>query len=77
MPALIHARLIKPLGNPSQNSTKYFATADLLEIAKDRTWLVKMTLAINQHWQRQNARKQAAAPQSNGYELEPVVTNGR
>ena len=57
IPALIHARLIKPLGNPSANSAWYFATADLLETARDRSWLVKMTTAINAHWHRQNARK--------------------
>ena len=57
IPALIHARLLKPLGNPSANGTKYFATGDLLETAKDRSWLVKMTTAINAHWQCQNARK--------------------
>jgi hypothetical protein len=57
IPALIHARLLKPLGNPSANSTKYFATADLLEIGKDRAWLVKMTVAINTHWQKQNANQ--------------------
>ena len=57
IPALIHARLLKPLGNPSVNGTKYFATADLLETAKDRVWLVKMTTAINTHWQKQNAKK--------------------
>src|SRR5271163_3428175 len=56
IPALIHARLLKPLGNPSANGAKYFATADLLEIAKDRAWLVKMTIAINTHWQKQNAK---------------------
>src|SRR5271170_8306176 len=59
IPALIHARLLKPLGNPSANGTKYFATADLLEIAKDRSWLVKITTAINQHWQKQNSRKKS------------------
>jgi hypothetical protein len=59
IPALIHSRLLKPLGNPSANGTKYFATADLLEIAKDRSWLVKVTTAINQHWQRQNSRKKS------------------
>src|SRR5476651_1367754 len=37
IPALIHARLLKPLGNPAQNGAKYFATADVLETAKDRT----------------------------------------
>jgi hypothetical protein len=50
IPALIHSRLLKPLGNPSPNGTKYFATVDILELAKDRPWLVKMTTAINQHW---------------------------
>src|ERR1700722_1811060 len=57
IPALIHSRLLKPLGNPSPNGTKYFATADILELAKDRPWLVKMTTAINQHWQKQNGKK--------------------
>lgn len=57
IPALIHARLLKPLGNPSANGTKFFATGDLLELGGDRAWLVKMTSTISQHWQRQNARK--------------------
>src|SRR5664279_1275237 len=57
IPALISARLLKPLGNPAQNSTKYFATADLLEIVNDRAWLVKVSNIICQHWQKQNARK--------------------
>jgi hypothetical protein len=61
IPALISARLLKPLGNPSQNSTKYFATADVLETAKDRVWLVKVTNTISQHWQHQNARKKNGA----------------
>ncbi len=57
IPALIHARLLKPLGNPSANGAKYFATTDVLETAKDRSWLNRATAAINQHWQRQNGRK--------------------
>ncbi len=71
IPALITARLLKPLGNPAQNSTKYFATADLLELLKDRAWLVKVTNTISQHWQHQNARKKnhsADVPQ-NGHAL--------
>ena len=43
IPALVNARLLKPLGNFSPNSTKYFATADVLEMTKDRGWLVKST----------------------------------
>jgi hypothetical protein len=57
IPALVNARLLKPLGNPAQNSAKYFSTADVLETAKDRAWLVKMTTAINMHWQKQNSCK--------------------
>lgn len=57
IPALINARLLKPLGNPSQNSTKYFATVDILEMTKDRSWLVKVTNTICQHWQKQNLGK--------------------
>src|ERR1700739_623138 len=57
IPALVNARLLKPLGSPSPNSTKYFATADVLEMAKDRGWLVKVSNTICQHWQHQNARK--------------------
>jgi hypothetical protein len=57
IPVLISARLLKPLGNPAQNGAKYFATADVLETAKDRAWLVKVTNTISQHWQHQNARK--------------------
>jgi hypothetical protein len=55
--------LLKPLGNPAQNSTKYFATVDILEIMKDNAWLVKMTNAIRQHWQKQNARKRLSEGQ--------------
>jgi hypothetical protein len=61
IPALVTARLLKPLGNPSQNSTKYFAAADVLELTKDRAWLVKVTNTICQHWQKQNARKKESS----------------
>ena len=57
IPALVNARLLKPLGNPSKNGAKFFAAADVLEAAKDRSWLVKVTNIISQHWQHQNARK--------------------
>jgi hypothetical protein len=71
IPALIHGRMLKPLGNPSANGTKYFATADLLEIAKDRSWLVKMTTTINTHWQKQNSKKCLPVDGSqNGFSVE-------
>jgi hypothetical protein len=48
----------KPLGNPSANGKKFFATADLLEQVNDRAWLVKVTSAINLHCRKNNAGKQ-------------------
>jgi hypothetical protein len=57
VPVLIAARLIKPLGNPPPNGIKFFATAEVLESAKDRCWLMKVTATINQHWQKKNQRK--------------------
>ena len=61
IPALVAARLLKPLGNPPANGIKYFATADLLEQIKDRNWLVRVSAAIYQHWQKKNARQKHLA----------------
>jgi hypothetical protein len=58
IPALVAAKLLKPLGNPAANSVKYFATDDLLENLKDRHWLTRVTSTIYLHWQHKNARKQ-------------------
>ena len=72
VPILVGARLLKPLGNPPPNSVKYFAAIEVLEQAKDRTWLAKVTNALNQHWQNKNAakRKQRVA----GLGERPTVT---
>jgi hypothetical protein len=56
IPALMAAKLIKPLGNPPVNGIKFFATVDLLEATKDSHWLARMSTTIYQHWQRKNAR---------------------
>src|ERR1017187_2271478 len=54
---LVSSRLLKALGNPPLNGIKFFATADVLELIKDRSWLAKMTNTVNQHWQKKNARQ--------------------
>jgi hypothetical protein len=59
--ALMAAKMLKPLGNPAPNSTKYFATADLLEQIKDRNWLVRATNAISQHWRKRNQDNQSGS----------------
>ena len=57
VPILVANRLLRPLGNPPPNGIKFFATSDLLELAKDRSWLAKLTNTVNQHWRAKNARK--------------------
>ena len=57
VPTLVAAKLLKPLGNPPQNGVKFFATKEVVELAKDEKWLNRVTLAIYQHWQKRNARK--------------------
>jgi hypothetical protein len=54
---IVPQRLLKPLGNPAAHSVKHFAASELLEQVQDRTWLAKVTNALNQHWQRRNAAK--------------------
>jgi len=61
IPALVTAKLLKPLGNPPANGIKYFATADLLEASQDRQWLQRMSATIYQHWHKKNTRNKAAA----------------
>ena len=61
VPVLVVARLLKPLGSPQPNSVKYFATVEVLELAKDRTWLAKVTNAVSQHWKHKNQSKAAHA----------------
>lgn len=57
VPILVAARLLKPLGNPPPNSVKFFATLEVLEQAKDRMWLARVTNTLSQHWQKKNAAK--------------------
>ena len=60
IPALVAAKLLKPLGNPPANGIKYFATPDVLEDMKDRNWLARVSSTIYQHWQKKNSRQHLA-----------------
>ena len=73
VPILVAARLLKPLGNPPPNGVKFFATAELLELAKDRAWLVKMSNAVNHHWQRLNAQKKGRPASESQNGQSPIV----
>jgi hypothetical protein len=58
IPVLVAARLLKPLGNPSKNGPKHFATVNVVEAGKDAAWLGRMTVALSQYWRKANSRRQ-------------------
>ena len=57
VPVLVVAHLLKPLGNPAPNSVKYFATGEILELAKDHAWLARVTNAVGRHRREKNLRR--------------------
>jgi hypothetical protein len=58
---LVAARLLKPLGNPLPNGTKYFGGTELLQLAGDRVWLARVTTALQQYWLAKNRRRNGHA----------------
>jgi len=54
IPVLVSNGLLKPLGHPNENSTKFFAFITLQEHRNDAKWLTRATVAMSQHWRRKN-----------------------
>jgi len=62
IPALVRARLLKPLGNPPPNARKLFAADEIIELSRDKAWLNKASNAIHESWRKKNrARKETTA----------------
>ena len=57
IPMLVAAGLLKPLGHPARNSTKFFATETLEQLRRDEKWLARASDAIASYWRERNARK--------------------
>jgi hypothetical protein len=57
IPFLVAARLLKPLGKPAQNGTKWFATEQIVELSRNSQFLDKATATIQKHWQSENSKK--------------------
>ncbi len=55
IPILVRKGLLRPLGHPSQSSTKYFASCEQEELRKDVRWLTRATDAIYDHWRHKNS----------------------
>ena len=60
IPMLVAAELLKPLGHPPRNSTKFFATEILEQLRHDEKWLARASDAICAYWRQSNARKRIA-----------------
>jgi hypothetical protein len=58
IPRLVAAGLLKPLGHPARNSTKFFATETLEQFRRDEKWLARASDAIASYWRDRNARRQ-------------------
>jgi len=50
---------------------KYFSALEVVELAKDRAWLAKVTNALSQHWQKRNAAKKNRVADDSLDETEP------
>ena len=59
IPILIAAALLKPLGHPARNSTKFFATETLEQFRRDEKGLARASDAIANYWRERNARRTA------------------
>lgn len=57
IPTLVHARLLKPLGNPMPCAPKYFAACEIIRLANDVHWLDRAQRAITQYWRNKNSRR--------------------
>ena len=75
VPVLVAARLLKPLGNPPPNAVKFFGSAEVLELTRERTWLAKITNAVNQHWRESTSRRKGR-PCRNAQNGQPLIGAG-
>ena len=73
VPILTSSRLLRPIGNPQSNAIKYYCTAEVLELVKNRSWLAKATNTVSQHWQNKNARKKGHHANGAQNGLSPVL----
>jgi hypothetical protein len=63
IPVLVKKGLLKPLGKPVPNCSKYFAACEIEALSLQAEWLHKATQAIYDRWHKKNAKKKRALPQ--------------
>ena len=70
---LVAAGLLKPLGHPARNSTKFFATETLEQFRRDEKWLARASDAISAYWRERNARKKGGGRGSKNGAVQPTL----
>ena len=57
IPVLVHYKLLKPLGSPPQNATRYFSGSDLEKARMNSKWLDRASFTLIRHWRKKNDDK--------------------
>ncbi len=57
IPILTANKLLRPLGRPQENHSKYYAAREMEALKDDVEWLNKATRALTEHWKAKNSRK--------------------
>ena len=59
---LTRLRLLKPLGHPPANGTKYYAAVYIERLCRDEAWLARMSDALVKYkWDKNHAKELLAA----------------
>ena len=59
LPFLMKAGHLKPLGRPSQNGRKWFATVELEQCSRNRDWLDKAMRIVSRQIQKMNEKQRS------------------
>jgi hypothetical protein len=51
--------MLKAIGRPSQNSTKYYSRAQIVRLHGSFKWLDRATSLMNRHWREKNEVKKS------------------
>jgi hypothetical protein len=57
IPILVRAKLLKPLGKPLPNATKWFATCEIEQYRNEFKWLDSAVKVLGDHWRNQNLKR--------------------
>ena len=57
-------RMLKPVGQPAQNSTKYYSTAQIQRLWGNFKWMDRATALLNRHWKEKNAKRKSERKKS-------------